>query len=115
MIVYECTCLLVVILVPKNVMAVCDKIQEEEMQEKFSNCTTKYNKDYRMTVEEGVDDIKAVTCDLMNNMITVCGDIWRFCHDPEEVHGMRMMFVEHLITRNPNSNIEQCESINKFR
>ena len=96
-------------------MAVCDKIQEEEMQEKFSNCTTKYNKDYIMKVEDGVEDIKAATCDLMENMVTVCGDIWRSCHGLEEVHGMKMMFVEHLVTRNPNSNIEECESINKFR
>ena len=30
-------------------------------------------------------DIAAVTCGLLDNMVTVCGEVWRQCHDLAQV------------------------------
>ena len=34
-------------------------------------------------------DIAAVTCGLLDNMVTVCGEVWRQCHDLAQVMGTR--------------------------
>ena len=86
-------------------------------------------------MEDDTADIAAVTCGLLDNMVTVCGEVWRQCHDLAQVmvtrdtrdtcdtcdvlqvERMRGMFVESLVARNRGAtvDIEQCESISKFR
>ena len=87
-------------------------------------------------MQEETADIAAVTCGLLDNMVTVCGEVWRQCHDLAQVimistllhvtrdtrhvlqvERMRGMFVESLVARNRGAtvDIEQCESIIKFR
>merc|ERR1712012_1335706 len=62
-------------------------------------------------------DIASVTCQLLDNMVTVCGEVWRQCHSVDQVETMRTMFVEKLIMSNRDAtfNIQECDSIRKFR
>jgi len=103
--------------IPRTMMLQCDENQKIEMQAKFSKCTTKYNKEYSETVSEGIEDMEVVTCRLMDNMVTTCGEVWKSCHDVIEVERMRMMYVDALIMRNRDAtfNIEQCHSVKKIR
>jgi len=98
-------------------MMQCDENQKMEMKAKFSKCTTKYNKEYSETVSEGLEDMEVVTCRLMDNMVTTCGEVWKSCHDVMEVERMRMMYVDALIRSNRDAtfNIEQCHSVKKIR
>ena len=36
-------------------------------------------------MQDETADIAAVTCGLLDNMVTVCGEVWRQCHDLAQV------------------------------
>ena len=96
----------------------CDDNQFREMQADFSSCTAGYKAEYGEAVSRAeTGDLAMVTCSLLDNMVTVCGQYWTKCHKVKEVEEMRAMFVESLVTRNRDAtfNIETCESVRKYR
>ena len=96
----------------------CDETQFREMQADFSTCTAGYKAEYGEAVSLArTGDLEAVTCSLLDNMVTVCGEHWTRCHRGDEVEVMRAMFVESLVSRNRDAtvNIETCESVRKYR
>ena len=97
----------------------CDETQFREMQADFSTCTASYKAEYgeAVSLAGAGGDLEAVTCSLLDNMVTVCGEHWTRCHRGDEVEVMRAMFVESLVSRNRDAtvNIETCESVRKYR
>ena len=96
----------------------CDDNQFREMQTDFSSCTAGYKAEYGEAVSRAeTGDLAMVTCSLLDNMVTVCGEHWTRCHRADEVEVMRAMFVESLVSRNRDAtvNIETCESVRKYR
>merc|ERR1712110_998257 len=92
----------------------CDESQFREMQADFSTCTAGYKAEYGEAVSLAeAGDLAVVTCGLLDNMVTVCGEHWTRCHRVDEVEVMRAMFVESLVSRNRDAtvNIETCESV----
>ena len=71
----------------------------------------------RRQEEEEAGDLAEVTCSLLDNMVTVCGQHWTRCHRVEEVEVMRAMFVESIVSKNKDAtfNIESCESVRIYR
>ena len=98
-------------------MASCDTEMVEMMQTRFGQCTTMYRQQYETALLEGDQEMEGVTCELLDNMVTVCGEVWRQCHPAHQVEIMRAGFVEKLVLSNREAtfNIEQCDSIQKYR
>ena len=86
----------------------CDEARLGGMQAQFGECTQRYKAEYRTAIEvirnmicssnskielqhsiyfvqDETADIAAVTCGLLDNMVTVCGEVWRQCHDLAQV------------------------------
>ena len=96
----------------------CDENQFREMQADFSSCTAGYKAEYGEAVSRAeAGDLAEVTCSLLDNMVTVCGQHWTRCHRVEEVEVMRAMFVDSIVSKNKDAtfNIESCESVRKYR
>ena len=110
--------LLVTLSSPVMMTEGCDQGQVTRMKADFSSCTAGFKAEYAEAVSEaGAGDLGAVTCSLLDNMVTVCGALWTRCHPVPEVEAMRAMFVESLVSRNRDAtfNIETCESVRKYR
>ena len=62
-------------------------------------------------------DVEIATCELVDNVVNDCGDIWKECHTLEEVSEMKKRQVEALVERNRNAVwlVEKCGSIKKYR
>ena len=48
-------------------------------------------------MQEETADIAAVTCGLLDNMVTVCGEGWRQCHDLAQVIIISTLLHETLL------------------
>ena len=96
------------------VMTDCDPEALKEMHRTFSVCTNKYKKTYTEAMKEGEEEVflAKITCQLVDNMVVVCGDTWNTCHTQEEVANLKAMYVESLRKNNEKASIsiEECES-----
>ena len=98
-------------------LTTCDQEDKKKMQEKFSNCTTKYKTEYNMAVALEEEEVQRVTCRLVENIVETCGEEWRQCHGLEDVRRMKDMHVESLLHKNRGAvvDIEQCDTVKQFR
>ena len=95
-------------------------MQEElrRVQEMFSICTRKYKAEYKMELASNRKDVLGITCKLVENIVSVCGEEWRQCHTREEVRRMKDLQVENIIIKNRGQlpvDIEQCTTVQQFR
>lgn len=109
--------LVLMVMMRPAMMASCDKEMIVMMHTRFGQCTAMYRQLYETALAEGGQEIGMVTCELLDNMVTVCGEVWRQCHPANMVENMRTGFVEKLILSNKDAtfDIEHCDSIQKYR
>jgi len=100
-----------------TVMATCTLEDQRRVQARFSNCTSEYSAEYSRVVESSKEDVEKLTCQLVEDIVEVCGDEWRECHDEEDVRRMKDMHVESLLNKNRRArvDIELCQVVRLFR
>ena len=104
------------------VMTDCDQEGLQEMHRAFSVCTKKYRKTYeeaKLDMKEGEEEVllAKITCQLVDNMVVVCGDTWNSCHTAQQVAHLKTMYVESLRKNNEEASIsiEECDSIRELK
>jgi len=105
----------------------CDDGQRKQMHKKFTECTEKYyqkfenkqNDDYDL--ETGEHDVNLDTgqhdafCGLFDNLINVCGNIWKMCHVASEVTSMKEMQIESLYRHYDAFYVDNCDIVKKYK
>ena len=100
-----------------TVMATCTLEDQRRVQARFSNCTSEYKAEYSRVVGSNKEEVEKLTCQLVEDIVEVCGDEWRECHDEEDVRRMKDMHVESLLNKNRRArvDIELCQVVRLFR
>ena len=95
----------------------CDMKLLKKMSDKFHNCTHYYKKIYQNNILTKGANIEVITCELVDNVVNDCSEIWRECHSVEEVKQIKIMQVEALVEKNRNvfDMIQFCSSIQTYR
>ena len=95
----------------------CDLKIRNKISEKFRNCTGHYKNEYKKQMLEKEANIEISTCELVDNVVNDCGDIWKECHTLEEVREIKNRQVKALVEKNRNAMglMEKCGSIKKYR
>ena len=56
-----------------------------EPMEHYTALVVAVTLNFNISMQDETADIAAVTCGLLDNMVTVCGEVWRQCHDLAQV------------------------------
>merc|ERR1711872_305712 len=109
---------MVTLLITGEAVTTCERKEMRRVQEVFTNCTKHYKTEYDRDVSNTKKDILSLTCQLVDKIVSVCGDEWRQCHGEEEVRVIKEMQVESLLIKNRGTlpvDIEKCSTILQFR
>lgn len=114
--------LMLVTLVKGRPGQVCDNMKNKLMQENFTNCTMKYSHEYHETIGRisRTSDVQAATCNMFSQAIDKCGEIFKECHNEEEIRRMKDMHIIALIgqygdTGSKDINVDHCDIVREYR
>ena len=95
----------------------CDREEREEMVENFKNCSGEFKKVYHENDLKNKDDLERVTCQLVDNLIGICGELWNLCHSKEVVMKIKAKQVKEMVKNNAEQDvdIEKCKEVVKVR
>ena len=94
----------------------CNYRAKEEMLRNFKNCSEEFKKEYNDGLEKSYD-LERVTCQLVDNLIGTCGEIWNLCHTKEMVLKIKENQVKQMLKSNSDQeiDIENCSAVRLLR
>ena len=100
-----------------NGMKECDREEREDMVENFKNCSGEFKKVYHENDLKNKDDMERVTCQLVDNLIGICGELWNLCHSKEVVMKIKAKQVKEMVKNNADQevDIESCKEVVNLR
>ncbi len=85
--------------------APCSEQEHRRMQERFTSCRSSHARAHH---ERGGD-----ICQLLQQVVKGCGEVWQECHDPSEIRTLETMHVEAMVAQGPG--LEDCPLYKQYR